>query len=353
MAETRPRLRDDLLELAVHAAVPNDGRGYGADLNEAPFPPTDSVLAMARRAMSEVNRYPDDRCSELVQALSDELSVPAPHIAVGAGATAIIQQVLLAAVRHGDEVVCSWPSTERYPGLIQVAGARLEGVPLDGAHQDLGALAGAVTERTRVVFVGNPSDLTGTTVHRHALQNFLRRVPPDVLVVIDEEYREFVGEPAAPDGVRLYREHPNVAVIRTFSKAYGLAGLRVGFMVAQPRVIGAVRRTALPFGVSAVAQKAALSALRDQFELRRRIAVLVKERDRLLRLLRAQGWDVPTSGANFLWLPLGTRTDRFVQMCAEHGVKVNGYAGRGARITVGEPEANDLVGFVAARFAAS
>jgi histidinol-phosphate aminotransferase len=176
-------------------------------------------------------------------------------------------------------------------------------------------------------------------------------VPPDVLVVIDEAYREFVRDPDVPDALDVYRDRPNVAVLRTFSKAYGLAGLRVGFAVAHDPVAAALRKTAVPFGVSSVAQRAATASLQAEDELLERVEALVKERSRIHDALRDQGWDLPASEANFLWLRLGDRTAEFAAACEAAGVVVRPFDGEGARVTIGETEANEIFLRVAGSFA--
>ena len=172
-----------------------------------------------------------------------------------------------------------------------------------------------------------------------------------MLVVIDEAYREFVRDPDVPDALDIYRDRPNVAVLRTFSKAYGLAGLRVGFAVAHDPVAEALRKTAVPFGVSSIAQTAATASLAAESELLERVASLVEERDRVQGALREQGWtSVPDSQANFVWLRLGDGTADFAAACDAAGVVVRPFAGEGARVTIGEPEANDLFLTVAKDF---
>jgi histidinol-phosphate aminotransferase len=188
-------------------------------------------------------------------------------------------------------------------------------------------------------------------VRRAELERFLARVPEDVLVVIDEAYREFNRDPEVPDGIELYRDRPNVAVLRTFSKAYGLAGLRIGFAVAHPPVASALRACAVPFGVNLIAQAAAVASLRARDALDERVAALVTERARVLGELRAHGVEVQDTEANFYWLRLGERTAKFAEACEESGVTVRPFAGEGVRVTIGESEANDLAVAVAARFA--
>ncbi|MGO4421564.1 aminotransferase class I/II-fold pyridoxal phosphate-dependent enzyme, partial [Streptomyces sp. MCAF7] len=178
----------------------------------------------------------------------------------------------------------------------------------------------------------------------------LDRVPRDVLVVLDEAYIEFIRDERVPNGIELYRERPNVCVLRTFSKAYGLAGLRVGFAIAHEPVAAALRKTAVPFGVSQLAQDAAVASLRSEDALRERVEALVAERARVSEALAGQGWTVPTSQANFVWLRLGERTVDFAAACEAAGVVVRPFPGEGVRVTIGEDEANDVFLRVAEEF---
>jgi histidinol-phosphate aminotransferase len=216
-------------------------------------------------------------------------------------------------------------------------------------------MAAAVTPRTRLVIVCSPNNPTGPAVRRDELARFLDRVPGDVLVALDEAYVEFVRDPEVPDGVEVYRDRPNVVVLRTFSKAYGLAGLRVGYAVACTPVADALRATAHPFSISDVAQQAAVASLAAQGELLERVEELVRERDRVSAALRAQGWDLPDSQGNFVWLPAGARTPELVAACEAAGVVVRPFGGdtpaAGARASIGETEASDRLIEVCARFA--
>jgi histidinol-phosphate aminotransferase len=224
-------------------------------------------------------------------------------------------------------------------------------VPLraDGRH-DLAAMADAVTERTRLVLVCTPNNPTGPAVHAAELEEFLDRVPSDVLVVVDEAYVEFVRDPRAADGLAAYRSRPNVTVLRTFSKAYGLAGLRVGFAVAHPPVAEALRKTAVPFGVSGVAQRAAIASLAAADELAERVEALVAERARVVAGLAEQGWDLPDAQANFVWFPMGDQTADLAAAFDEAGLVVRPYGSDGVRVTIGEVEANDRLLQVAADY---
>jgi histidinol-phosphate aminotransferase len=201
-----------------------------------------------------------------------------------------------------------------------------------------------ITGKTRLVFVCNPNNPTGTALDRDALAGFLRRVPDDVVVAFDEAYREYVTDPAVPDGTTLLDEHPNLIVLRTFSKAYGLAGMRVGYAIASdPDLAAALRQTQVPFAVSTVAQEAALASLEPPAaeQLRERVDEVVGERDRVRDALRDAGYDVPPTQANFVWVPLGDATLEWSAGCEQRKVIVRGFAGHGARVTVSTPEEND------------
>jgi histidinol-phosphate aminotransferase len=238
-------------------------------------------------------------------------------------------------------VIYAWRSFEAYPYLTDLAGATSVRVPLRDFRHDLPAMAAAITERTRLVFVCTPNNPTGPAVSRDELTDFLDQVPPDCLVVVDEAYVQYVRDPQVPDGMSLYEGRPNVAVLRTFSKAYGLAGLRVGYLVGHEPVAAAVRKTMLPFTVNSIAQAAAIASLAAESELLERVELVVKERDRVRHELVGQGWTVPSTEANFVWLPLGDRSAEFTAHCDGAGVSVRPYLPDGVRVTVADPEAND------------
>ncbi|MFD5320971.1 histidinol-phosphate transaminase [Streptomyces sp. NPDC127098] len=342
-----PRLRPALD--GIPAYVPGRAAGQGSvsfklSSNENPYPPLPGVLETAVAAAGSLNRYPDMTCSALLAELAERFDVPVSHLATGTGSVGVAQQLLQATAGPGDEVVYAWRSFEAYPIITQISGATSVRVPLTaGEEHDLDAMADAITERTRLVFVCTPNNPTGTALSRAALTRFLDRVPSGVLVVLDEAYREFVRDPAVPDGIELYRDRPNVCVLRTFSKAYGLAGLRVGFAVAHEPVAAALRKTAVPFGVSQIAQDAAIASLRSEAALLERVDALVGERERVTAELAAQGWTVPPSQANFVWLRLGEATAEFAAACEGVGITVRPFAGEGARVTIGERAANDLL----------
>jgi histidinol-phosphate aminotransferase len=318
--------------------------------NEVAFPPLPAVVQALAAAAAQTNRYPDNGALVLTGALAERYGVEPAQVATGCGAVMLCQQLAQAYTEPGTSMAFAWRSFEMYPLLAQVAGARAVRVPLVPGRpggpadtHDLEALAAAVDDTTRVVFVCNPNNPTGTAVRRAPLERFLDAVPASTLVVLDEAYREFVTDPDVPDGIALMRGRPNVAVLRTFSKAWGLAGLRVGYLVAEdPAVADAVRRTHVPFSVSTLAQAAAVAALESAEEVDRRCAAVVAERDRLTAALRERGLDVGDSQANFVWLPLGERTAEIAAALEARAVITRPFAGEGIRVTVGTPEEDDV-----------
>ncbi|MFI5805606.1 histidinol-phosphate transaminase [Streptomyces sp. NPDC051561] len=347
---TSPKLRAGLDGIPAYkpgkpaATADADGpAAFKLSSNENPYPPLPGVMERAIEAVGSFNRYPDMACTGLMEELAKRFGVPVSHLATGTGSVGVAQSLLHATSGPGDEVIYAWRSFEAYPIITQISGATAVPVPLTGDEvHDLDAMADAITERTRLIFVCNPNNPTGTVVRKAELERFLDRVPADVLVVLDEAYREFIRDEEVPDGIELYRDRPNVAVLRTFSKAYGLAGLRVGFAVAHEPVAAALRKTAVPFGVSQIAQEAAVASLRAEDALLERVDALIVERTRVFEGLRAQGWTVPGTQANFVWLRLGERTMDFAAACDRAGVVVRPFAGEGVRVTIGEVEANDL-----------
>ncbi len=315
--------------------------------NEVSAGPLPSVVRAISDAATAVNRYPDTAATELVARLGDKLGVPTGQLAVGCGSVTLCQQLVQATCTEADEVVFAWRSFEAYPLITQVVGAGQTRVPLTPAHGlDLDALAAAITPRTRLVFVCNPNNPTGTALRRAEIERFIEQVPAETLVVLDEAYKEFVDDPDVPDGVELAKAQwaagrDNVAVLRTFSKAYGLAGLRVGYAVGSPELAETLNKVYVPFSVNALAQVAAMASLDAEDELMVRCRAIVAERGRVRGELQSIGYEVPESQANFVWLPLGERTAEFNEHCLAHKVIVRAFVGDGARVTIGEPEEND------------
>jgi histidinol-phosphate aminotransferase len=345
VSDRSPRFRSVLDQFAPYKPgrrVANAaGQSFKLASNESPFGPLPSVAKAITAAAAEVNWYPDNNAEALTEAIARRYDVPPAHIALGCGSVGVAQQLLAAAAEPGTEVLYAWRSFEAYPILVPLTGATDVRVPLKDETHDLAAMAAAITPRTRVIFVCNPNNPTGTVVRSGELAGFLGQVPPDCLVVLDEAYADYVRDPGVPNGIALYRDHPNLAVLRTFSKAHGLAGLRVGFLIGQERIASAVRTTMLPFSVNALAQTAAIASLAAESELQERVDLAVKERARVRDQLLAQGWVVPPTEANFVWLRLGADTQDFAAACAEAGISIRPFGDEGARISVGTPEAND------------
>jgi len=312
--------------------------------NEVPYGPLPGVVEAITEAAANAHRYPDMAAVALRAALADRLEVDPERIATGCGSVALAEHLATATCRDGDEILYSWRSFEAYPIIAAAVGATSVRVPNTADHgHDLAAMAAAITPRTRLVLVCNPNNPTGTSVRRSELDAFLDAVPSDVVVVLDEAYREFVTDAGVPDGVLAYGDRPNVVVLRTLSKAWGLAGLRVGYLVAQPAVATTVRKVITPFSTSGLAQAAALAALRAGAEMAERAALVVAERERMEVALSKALPDVPETQANFVWLPLKDRSAAFASACEAAGVIVRAFAGEGVRVTIGTPEENDIL----------
>jgi histidinol-phosphate aminotransferase len=345
VSDRSPRFRSVLDQFAPYKPgrrVANAaGQSFKLASNECPFGPLPSVAKAIAAAAAEINWYPDNTAEALTEAIARRYDVPPAHIALGCGSVGVAQQLLAAAAEPGTEVLYAWRSFEAYPILVPLTGATDVRVPLKDETHDLAAMADAITPRTRVIFVCNPNNPTGTVVRSGEFAEFLGQVPPDCLVVLDEAYADYVRDPGVPNGIDLYRDHPNLAVLRTFSKAHGLAGLRVGFLIGQEQVASAVRTTMLPFTVNSLAQTAAIASLAAEAELQERVDLAVKERARVRDELLAQGWTVPPTEANFVWLRLGADTQDFAAVCADAGISIRPFGDEGARISMGTPEADD------------
>ncbi|HEY3530531.1 MAG TPA: histidinol-phosphate transaminase [Nocardioides sp.] len=344
-----PQPRDCVSQIPAYVAGkpprPREGlTTYKLSSNENPYPPLPGVVEAATRAAEQMNRYPDMGNTALYQALSDKLGVGPDHLALATGSVALIYQLVQAFCEPGDEVVYAWRSFEAYPIAVTAAGARNVRVPVlpDGRH-DLDAMAAAVTDRTRVVMVCTPNNPTGPSVTQTELDAFLARIPERVLVVVDEAYVEFVRMSDAVDGVATMRAHDNVISTRTFSKAYGLAGFRVGYAVAPTPIATALRAVSLPFGVSNVAQAAAIASLAAEPQLLKRVDALVAERERVVKGLADVGLVVPEPQGNFVWFAAGDRTLDLAAAADELGIVIRPFAGDGARVSVAETEANDRI----------
>ncbi|MFZ2529387.1 MAG: histidinol-phosphate transaminase [Rhodococcus sp. (in: high G+C Gram-positive bacteria)] len=313
-----------------------------ASSNEATVPPSPAVVEAIARAGARGHLYPTLFADALVAALAERLSVLPDAVLTGAGSLALLQQVLTAYTGPGTEVVHAWRSYEAYPILIGITGATAVPVPLDAQHRhDVDAMLAALTPRTRAVLVCNPNNPTGTELTDTEVRRLLDGLPSHILVILDEAYREFAEEQV--DGVALLREYPNVVVLRTFSKAYGLAGLRAGYAIADSEVAAPLHAAAPPFGVSSVAEAAACAALSDSAHTDRVVATVRSGRHHLRSGLSNLGIETPPSGGNFVWIPVGDRATELEAACVARGVSVRTFTGDGVRVTVGDRDAENAV----------
>ncbi|MGO1627431.1 MAG: histidinol-phosphate transaminase [Microbacterium sp.] len=338
-----PRLRPEIEQLPPYRQGRQaDPSGFKLSSNENAFEPLPGVLE-ALHGASAINRYPDATAGRLCAALAERYGVEREQVLAGAGSVSLLAAFIQAAAGAGDEVVHAWRSFEAYPGLVLVAGAKGVQVPNlpDGRH-DLDAMAAAVTDRTRVVLLCTPNNPTGSIITSDEFERFVERVPKDVLILLDEAYAEFVTDDAAVGGVaeRVFEQHPNVVVLRTFSKAYGLAALRIGYAIGHTRVLDAARATIIPLSVTAQAETAALASLEHESELLERVAEIAARRERLVAGLRDAGWSVPDAQGNFAWLD--TVDPAVAAAFDEAGLMVRVFPD-GIRISVGEAESIDRV----------
>jgi histidinol-phosphate aminotransferase len=323
--------------------------------NESPYPPLPAVREAIERELATLNRYPDPSSSLLRQRLSERYGVPSSRIVIGNGSCDIVLAAGEALLEPGAELVYAWPSFSIYPHLGAASGARAVTVPLDGSERhDLEAMLSEITAATRLVIVCNPNNPTSTAVPLVSIADFLAEVPRHVCVIVDEAYCEFNLLEDPDSSIALLERHPNLMLLRTFSKVHGLCGLRVGFGLcgsdALPRALDQVRQ---PFFCNALAQAAALEALSHQDAVEERVARTVAERTSVAERLRELGLEFAESQANFCWLHLGDTDQRsasdeaeIMRGLQERGVLVRGGAALGSktpalRVTYGLPEEND------------
>ena len=318
---------------------------YKLSSNENPLPPLPEVLE-AIQSQHNIQRYPDPLSTALRTELSRFLDVPAEDIVTGAGSLGALVQILQTFAGQSedgtaDEVVYAWRSFEAYPIMIGLSGAASVQIPnqADGSH-DLEAMAAALNERTKVVLLCTPNNPTGPALTTAQVEDFLAKVPQDVVVVIDEAYTEFVRDPEVVDGIKVYKKYPNVIVLRTFSKAHGLAGLRIGYSVAGQGITQYLRQASPAFSVTDLAQRAAIASVRHYDQVAERVQRVVDERERVLAGLDGLGWPYPQTQANFVWLNLGEHSGGFAELCDAHALSVRRFGDEGVRVTIGEPEAN-------------
>jgi histidinol-phosphate aminotransferase len=311
--------------------------------NEGPYGPFPAAQEAIARASLELNRYPDGGAYRLRHELADRHGVPFERVTVCAGADGVIGYTTLATLDPGDEAVTGWPSFASYVlDPLKVGGIPVR-IPLRDDRFDLDAMLEAITERTKLVFIAAPNNPTGTTSTRSELDGYFARVPPHVLTVLDQAYFEYIDDPDYPDGIEEYaKAGHNVLVLRTFSKIYGLAGLRVGYGIGPEEVVTAIGKVRRAFDVASVAQEAALASLDDRTEVERRRGVNREARALLEDVVRGHGLE-PAAGAvaNFLFVRVGD-ADALNDALLRKGVIVRPLGSFGApdalRITVGTPD---------------
>lgn len=312
--------------------------------NESPHPPLPSVVKAVGQELEMIHRYPNMGATDVIAALAQKNGVQPQNITLGSGSVEVAAQLIHAVAGPGDEVMFAWRSFEAYPSLVRVSGAVPVQVPLDENYgHDLPAMLDAITDRTRLIFICNPNNPTGTVLEAEALEKFVAAVPRNVLVVIDEAYVHFDRSEVRADGLALFAKYPHVAVLHTFSKAYGLAGLRIGYAISPQPVAENLRKVAVPFGVTNLAQAAAVASLAAEDELALRINEVVEQRERLYQGLIAAGYPAVPSQANFVWVPAGEGTSELEATLDAGGVVVRAFPGEGLRISSGTAEDVDRV----------
>jgi histidinol-phosphate aminotransferase len=335
------RLRPELADIPAYTPGKTVPGAIKIASNETVHGPLPSVRAAIAKAVDHLNRYPDNGNQELREHLAKHTGFAPEQVSVGCGSVSLCQQLVQITASVGDEVLFAWRSFEIYPLQVRTAGATPVQVPLRDHTHDLDAMLAAITDRTRLIFVCNPNNPTSTVVDPDALARFVAAVPPHILVAIDEAYVEYIRDGLLPDSFGLVRAHRNVVVLRTFSKAYGLAGLRVGYAVADPDIVTALGKVYVPFSATSISQAAAIASIEAADELLVRTDEVVAERVRVSAALRDAGYDLPPSQANFVWLPLADRTLDFVARAADNRLVVRPYGEDGVRVTVASPAEND------------
>jgi histidinol-phosphate aminotransferase len=309
--------------------------------NENPYDPLPEVREALAAALGGLPRYPDHRATAVREALADRIGITADRVTVGCGSVGILQQLLLTYVDPGDEVLYGWRSFEAYPIYTRTVGGTEVTVPNRREALDIDGIVRAVTERTRLVMITSPNNPTGTAVAHEDLVRVLDAVPASCLVVLDEAYHEYVTGAHVHDAPSLLDRYANLAVLRTFSKAYGLAALRIGYLFGHPEVIAAVDRTLVPFAVNGLAQVGALASLAADEELGERVNVTIAERARVQRALRERGFSTPDAQANFVWMPAGEPSAALTLALEKRGVVTRPFPGEGVRVTIGSEAEND------------
>lgn len=344
-ASSPVKLRPEILALPAYRQGQAAPTGFKLSSNENPFDPLPGVLDAVDAATRTLHRYPNAAAPEVTTRIAVDWGVEPEEVILAAGSVALLVQLTLTAAGPGDEVVYSWRSFEVYPWMTVLPSAVKVAVPNTPDHRhDLDAMAAAITDRTRLVLVCTPNNPTSSIVTAEEFERFMQKVPTDVLVILDEAYAEFVTDPSAVNGRTLVRRYPNLVILRTFSKAYGLAGLRIGYGIGPAEVFAAARIAAMPLSLTDHAQVAAIASLDRGDELRARVADIAARRDAIYDSLVEQGWStIPRPHGNFVWYPTGEHTERALEIFRDHGIIARAYLPDGIRLTIGEEESVENV----------
>lgn len=346
------RIRESIEKLpAYRPGKPAPADAHKLSSNENPFPPLPGVIDAITQAAGSMNLYPVPDARSVREALAEQHQVQPERILVTHGSVMGLQQLISAVTEPGDEVVYAWRSFEAYPLLVQMAGGSSVQVPLrDDCSHDLDAMADAITDRTRAVIVCSPNNPTGNIVTQEEFDAFADRVPSDVLIMLDEAYIEFVQEETV-DGLAAQAERNNVVILRTFSKAYGLAALRVGYMIGDPRILAAASNSVAPFAVDSIAQSAAVAALDHCGDVFARAESIAERASRIHTALIERGVTIPKPHGNFIWVATTPeQAERVPEILDRHRIVARQFPD-GVRISIGTDSASDPVISAAAEIA--
>lgn len=348
--ESKVQIRPDLAGLPNYVAGKGDSeRIVKLSSNELPFHPQEKYLLPAMKRLGKINRYALAGADEVVAEIAKTYGVSTENVAVGNGSIQIISDALTMLAAEGKNVVMPWRSFEAYPILVQIAGMKAKQIPLTAkcAH-DLPAMLAAIDKDTVAVMLCSPNNPTGNVLSAQEIASFMKQVPENVLVMLDEAYIEFTAavnpyvkeKSTGIDGLKLLSDYANLLVLRTFSKAYGMAGLRVGYALGQSEIITAIRKVSTPFGVNAIAQVTAVEILQHREEILVQAAEITQERERVLRVLRQNNWQIPDTGGNFIWFD-GAEASLVQEIALKAGVQTRLFP-EGLRVSIGNKAENEL-----------
>ncbi len=314
--------------------------------NESPFGPLPEVISTIQSELGQINRYPDARSAGLRRRLADLLRLPVDHITVGPGSVGLLWQLAQVFLEEDTDLVAPWPSFEGYPIVAALMGARFVGVDLDDTGTaDVPGMVDAISDDTRLVVLAEPNNPTGRSIGFELVEQLAAKTAGRCVIVVDEAYVEFDPDSDLTRSIQLVREYSHVVVLRTFSKAHGLAGLRVGYAAAHPSLIDLIDRVSPPFAVSSIAQSAAIASLDALDAMAERVALVRSECDRVVAALTDLGVAVAPSSTNFVWIACDDAEERSA-ILERDGIITRAIPGHGLRVTVGSTEENS--GFVEA-----